>query len=79
MENEAEKRKEKGYRERNSKMEREAERQMTSCRERIAAIEKSYDRLVDGSNEGMGRIYKALAIVPERGGKKPVGFGGSVP
>lgn len=36
------------------------------------------DRLVERGPGGMGRIYKVLAIVPERGGKSPVGFGGGV-
>ena len=39
-------------------------------------IRRSVDRLVERGGGGMGRIYKALAIVPERGGRKPVGFGG---
>ena len=42
-------------------------------------IQKSVERLMERSRPGaMGRIYKALAIVPERGGKKPVGFGGGL-
>ena len=36
------------------------------------------ERLVERGPGGMGRIYKVLAIVPERGGKRPVGFGGGV-
>ena len=36
------------------------------------------ERLVETGPGGMGRIYKVLAIVPERGGKRPVGFGGGV-
>lgn len=37
--------------------------------------EKEKERDREG---GMGRIYKVLAIVPERGGGRPVGFGGDV-
>lgn len=55
-----------------------ARSQGAGSREKIAAIEKSYDRLVSASAGGMGQVYKALAIIPESGGRKPVGFGGSV-
>ncbi|EEQ31756.1 hypothetical protein McanCB56680_005833 [Microsporum canis] len=42
-------------------------------------IESSWQRLVDRGGGGMGKIYKAMAIVPESGGKRrPVGFGGDV-
>ena len=42
-------------------------------------IQQSVDRLIERGGGGMGRIYKAMAIVPEAGGKRrPVGFGGSV-
>ncbi|WEW59807.1 class I SAM-dependent methyltransferase [Emydomyces testavorans] len=42
-------------------------------------IETGWKRLVDRGGGGMGRIYKAMAIVPEAGGtRKPVGFGGQV-
>ena len=44
-----------------------------------ADIEKSWKRLVDRGPDGMGRLYKALAILPENDGKRPpVGFGGDV-
>ena len=36
------------------------------------------ERLVERGGGSMGRLYKVMAIVPERGGKRPVGFGGSV-
>ena len=36
------------------------------------------ERLVERGGGAMGRLYKVMAIVPERGGKRPVGFGGSV-
>ncbi|KAF3484210.1 DUF185 domain-containing protein [Arthroderma uncinatum] len=42
-------------------------------------IESSWQRLVERGGGGMGKIYKAMAIVPESGGKRrPVGFGGEV-
>lgn len=49
--------------------------------ERRKVIDGSWKRLVDRSvKDGMGRIYKAMAVVPESGGKRrPVGFGGNVP
>ncbi|KAL8931568.1 MAG: hypothetical protein Q9211_006871 [Gyalolechia sp. 1 TL-2023] len=40
-----------------------------------AAVERLVSRL---PGRGMGTLYKALAIVPERGGRRPVGFGGSL-
>jgi SAM-dependent MidA family methyltransferase len=42
-------------------------------------MELGWKRLIEGGPAGMGRIYKALAIVPESGGRRrPVGFGGHV-
>lgn len=43
-------------------------------------ITDGWTRLVDRGPQGMGRIYKALAIVPWKEGKfeRPVGFGGQV-
>lgn len=42
-------------------------------------IEDGWKRLTETGGGGMGRIYKAMAIVPESGGKRrPVGFGGSI-
>ncbi|KAK2628457.1 hypothetical protein QTJ16_001560 [Diplocarpon rosae] len=42
-------------------------------------VESSWKRLVDRGGGGMGKVYKAMAIVPESGGKRrPVGFGGEV-
>ncbi|TGZ84720.1 DUF185-domain-containing protein [Ascodesmis nigricans] len=46
--------------------------------ETVKGLVRGYNRLVETGGGGMGRIYKALAVVPERGGKAPVGFGGSV-
>ncbi|KAL8925392.1 MAG: hypothetical protein Q9208_003484 [Pyrenodesmia sp. 3 TL-2023] len=45
--------------------------------ERKKAIREAVERLVSRlPGRGMGTLYKALAIVPERGGRRPVGFGG---
>ena len=42
-------------------------------------MDLGWQRLIEGGPTGMGRIYKALAIVPESGGRRrPVGFGGNV-
>ena len=41
-------------------------------------IKGAIERLVERGGGGMGKIYKVLAIVPERGGRRPVGFGGRV-
>ncbi|KAF2687148.1 DUF185-domain-containing protein [Lentithecium fluviatile CBS 122367] len=44
-------------------------------------LEGAWKRLVDRGPTGMGRIYKAMAIVPFREGeevRRPVGFGGHV-
>lgn len=46
---------------------------------RAEVIREAFERLVDGSEGGMGKLYKALAILPENGGRRrPVGFGGDV-
>lgn len=48
-------------------------------KERGEDIEKAWKRLVDRGPGGMGRLYKALAILPENSGKRrPVGFGGDI-
>lgn len=42
-------------------------------------IEGAWKRLIDRGGSGMGKVYKAMAIVPESGGRrKPVGFGGDI-
>lgn len=41
-------------------------------------ISSAIERLVERGGGAMGKIYKVLAIVPERGGRRPVGFGGNV-
>ncbi|TQV92311.1 hypothetical protein V2A60_007003 [Cordyceps javanica] len=50
-----------------------------SNREAVEAIDKACNRLVDRGPSGMGKVYKALAILPENDGqRRPVGFGGDV-
>ena len=40
-------------------------------------VDSSWKRLVDRHRNGMGKVYKAMAIVPESGGaRRPAGFGG---
>ena len=42
-------------------------------------VERAWKRLVGRGPDGMGKTYKALAILPENDGKRrPVGFGGDV-
>lgn len=42
-------------------------------------VEKACNRLTDRGPGGMGKVYKAMAILPENEGKRrPVGFGGDV-
>lgn len=42
-------------------------------------IKGAWERLVDTGPSGMGKVYKALAVVPESGGRRrPVGFGGDI-
>lgn len=48
-------------------------------KETISNIEKAWKRLVDKGPDGMGKLYKVLAILPENDGRRrPVGFGGDV-
>ncbi|KAM0334047.1 hypothetical protein ACHAQA_001067 [Verticillium albo-atrum] len=48
-------------------------------KERAEDIERSWRRLVDRGPGGMGKVYKAMAILPENDGQRPpVGFGGDV-
>ncbi len=50
--------------------------------EKAKRIEGAWRRLVERGPQGMGRLYKAMAIVPHdpkaRAGRRPVGFGGDV-
>ena len=41
-------------------------------------ITGAVDRLVERGGGSMGKLYKVMAIVPERRGKRPIGFGGDV-
>ena len=41
-------------------------------------IRTAIERLVERGGGAMGKVYKMLAIVPERSGKRPEGFGSSV-
>ena len=43
-----------------------------------ARVKGAIQRLVERGGGAMGKIYKVLAIMPERGGKRPVGFGGDL-
>ena len=46
---------------------------------RAEGVTKAVERLVERGGGAMGRLYKAMAIVPEAQGKrKPVGFGGEL-
>lgn len=56
-----------------SKMEQRGEH-----KEERGRVVGAFERLVGMEKGGMGRIYKALAVVKERGGRRPVGFGGGV-
>ncbi|KJZ76051.1 hypothetical protein HIM_04507 [Hirsutella minnesotensis 3608] len=60
---------------------RERAKMLTQGAEKSAAddIDKAWRRLVDRGPNGMGKVYKALAILPENDGRRrPVGFGGDV-
>lgn len=60
---------------------RERAKMLTDSAEEGAAemIDAAWKRLVDRGPNGMGRVYKALAILPENDGqRRPVGFGGDV-
>ncbi|GAD95945.1 hypothetical protein NFIA_085200 [Paecilomyces variotii No. 5] len=47
--------------------------------ERRKNLESGWKRLVDKGGNGMGKIYKVLAIIPENDGKRrPVGLGGGI-
>ena len=41
-------------------------------------VRGAIERLVERGGGAMGKLYKVLAIVPERRGERPVGFGGRV-
>ncbi|KAB8338979.1 hypothetical protein FH972_021918 [Carpinus fangiana] len=41
-------------------------------------IRAGWNRLVNKGPDGMGKVYKVMAIVPEDKGRRPVGFGGDI-
>ena len=44
--------------------------------EKAERVRKGVDRLMERGGGGMGKLYKAMAVVPENGGRRrPVGFG----
>lgn len=54
-------------------------RQREEGEKKVTNVEKAWKRLVDRGPGGMGKVYKALAILPENDGqRRPVGFGGDV-
>ncbi|KAK2672074.1 Protein arginine methyltransferase NDUFAF7 [Fusarium oxysporum f. sp. vasinfectum] len=62
---------------------RERAEQLTKApgvdKETADKIDGAWKRLVDKGPDGMGKLYKALAILPENDGRRrPVGFGGDV-
>jgi NADH dehydrogenase [ubiquinone] 1 alpha subcomplex assembly factor 7 len=67
-----------GIKERSEALIQEAERR--GGVEAAKRIEGAWKRLVDRSPQGMGRLYKVMAVLPHVPGKvrRPVGFGGDV-
>lgn len=51
---------------------------MMEMKKKEKALRLGHDRLVGEHAGGMGAIYKALAVIPARKGRRPVGFGGEV-
>jgi NADH dehydrogenase [ubiquinone] 1 alpha subcomplex assembly factor 7 len=46
---------------------------------KAASIDGAWKRLVDRGPGGMGKVYKAIAVLPENDGRRrPVGFGGDL-
>lgn len=57
----------------------EAVKKAGGSEELVERVDRACGRLVDRGVNGMGKLYKVLAIVPENDGKRrPVGFGGDV-
>ena len=69
-----------GIRERAQNLSKALDKEATEANEnKNRHLRQSVERLVERGGGGMGRIYKAMAIVPENDGKRrPVGFGGNV-
>jgi SAM-dependent MidA family methyltransferase len=62
---------------------RERAEQLTKApgveKDTVDKIDGAWKRLVDKGPDGMGKLYKVLAILPENDGRRrPVGFGGDV-
>ncbi|PHH70188.1 hypothetical protein CDD82_7287 [Ophiocordyceps australis] len=60
---------------------RERAAMLTKSLDKTAAqgFERAWKRLIDRGLNGMGKVYKALAIIPEnQGRRRPAGFGGDV-
>lgn len=54
-------------------------RRLRGDEKKAADVDKAWKRLVDRGPGGMGKVYKALAILPENDGRRrPVGFGGDI-
>lgn len=54
-------------------------RGLANDEEKRKRVESSWKRLVDRGGSGMGKVYKAMAIIPESNGqRRPVGFGGDI-
>lgn len=68
-----------GIRERAEMLLKRLKEKETDGGDKAKDIERAWKRLVDKGPGGMGKVYKALAILPENNGKRaPVGFGGDV-
>lgn len=68
-----------GIRERAEMLTRALEQKGNEGQLKARDVEKAWKRLVDRGPGGMGKVYKALAILPENAGqRRPVGFGGDI-
>lgn len=67
-----------GIKERMEVLVKGLEKGESGVEEKRKSVESGYRRLVERSGGAMGKVYKAMAVIPESGGRKPVGFGGGV-
>ena len=67
-----------GMKERVEMLCKNASKSGTEGEETVKRIRSAATRLVEKGGGGMGRLYKFLAITPESGGRRPVGFGGEL-
>lgn len=68
-----------GIKERAEMLTRVLEQKGDEGQSKARDVKKAWKRLVDRGPGGMGKVYKALAILPENDGqRRPVGFGGDV-